>query len=59
LLINKFRTKYGIRGESDERDTLIKLEVDNLLIRGTTTEAALSNLDKRLAVLLGGTEALS
>jgi hypothetical protein len=58
-LINKFRTKYGIRGEIDERDTLIKLEVDNLLISGTTTEAALSNLDKRLAVLLGGTEALS
>ena len=53
MLLNKFRTKYGVRAEIDERDNIIKVEVENLLLSGTTTEAALSSLDKRLASILG------
>ena len=53
MLLNKFRTNYGVRAEIDERDNIIKVEVENLLLSGTTTEAALSSLDKRLASILG------
>ena len=38
ILINKFRSKYGVRAEFDEFDQVIKDQVSSFLDKGAMTE---------------------
>lgn len=48
LLINKFRTKFNVRGEIDAFDEIIKNEIDILVAQNDMTEANLNKLDRHL-----------
>lgn len=52
LLINKFRVKYSNSSNVENFDTIIRTEVEHLLLKGKTTEDDLLLLDRKLQSLL-------
>ena len=53
LIVNKFRNKYSVNGvEEIQIDKLIKEEVHALLAQGSTYEANLQKVDKKLEGLI-------
>ena len=52
LLINKFRVKYINSSNVENFDNIIRNEVDQILMKGKTTEDDLLMLDRKLQSLL-------
>jgi hypothetical protein len=49
LLVNKFRNKYTVNGAREQHvDKIIKDEIKKMFDEGTTSEAVLNRLDRKL-----------
>ena len=53
LLVTKFKTKYGLKGENTEQAFVIKQEIESLLNTNNMSLTALNELDKKLKSQLG------
>ena len=45
LLVTKFKTKYGVKGDNNDQNTLIQKEIEHFLQTNNMSEAALNTLD--------------
>eukprot|EP00347_Sterkiella_histriomuscorum_P014306 403361377 len=57
LLINKFRSKFGVKANGEHQDFILQKEVTNFIENDQPTEANLINLEKRLQQVFGNNQA--